>query len=422
MHQTTVILPGEEREHAFHIPTHRLGEIISPRQVTAQEPLVPLVRRALSHPLGCSPLSETALAGHKVLVVVDDITRGTPTSDIIPILLEYLGQAGCREKDISFALALGTHRPMTDDEIAKKLGLQVANQFEVINTPAQERQAFVDTGKSWGGVPIEVHRAVLEADIVVGLGSVAPHSDAGWSGGCKIILPGMCSERTVMENHYINAQFPGNLLGRELTPIRENMEGVVEQVGLDYVLNVAMTPYGDVIDVMGGHFISAQRAAARVARKIFSVPFTQRTDVVVANAYPAAIDLWQACGGIWAGELMVKPGGTVVLNAACPEGVGPHAEFLQCMGLEPQKILDLVSSGNLKDKTVAGVALQVARMLKHMRLVIVSSGLSAAEVNAAGFTHFESIQDAVDDVLTHTGPAAGLSVITHSRYTYPVQH
>jgi nickel-dependent lactate racemase len=267
-----------------------------------------------------------------------------------------------------------------------------------------------------------VNRAVLEADIVVGLGSVAPHSDAGWSGGCKIILPGMCSERTVMENHYINAQFPGNLLGRELTPIRENMEGVVEQVGLDYVLNVAMTPYGDVIDVMGGHFISAQRAAARVARKIFSVPFTQRTDVVVANAYPAAIDLWQACGGIWAGELMVKPGGTVVLNAACPEGVGPHAEFLQCMGLEPQKILDLVSSGNLKDKTVAGVALQVARMLKHMRLVIVSSGLSAAEVNAAGFTHFESIQDAVDDVLTHTGPAAGLSVITHSRYTYPVQH
>jgi nickel-dependent lactate racemase len=421
MHQTTVTLPSEEQACAFRIPTDILGEILSPVHVAPKQRLIQLVRHALSRPLGCPPLARKVQPGLKILIVVDDITRGTPTADIIPTLLEYLGRAGCRERDISFALALGTHRPMTGDEIVRKLGSQVALQFAVINTPAQQKEAFVDTGKSWGGVPIEVHRAVLEADVVIGVGGVAPHSDAGWSGGCKIILPGMCSERTVMENHYLNAQFPGNLLGRETTPIRENMEGVVEQVGLDYVLNVAMTPYGDVIDVAGGHFVAAQRAAARVAKGIFSVPFARKVDVVVANAYPAAIDLWQACAGIWAGELMVKPGGTVVLNASCQEGVGPHPEFLHCMGLEPQEILDAVAAGKLKDKTVAGVALQVARMLEHMQLVIVSSGLSSAEVEAAGFTHFESVQDAVDHILAHAGPDASLSVITHGRYTYPVQ-
>jgi nickel-dependent lactate racemase len=199
------------------------------------------------------------------------------------------------------------------------------------------------------------------------------------------------------------------------------MEAIVERVGLNYILNVVMTPYGDVIDVMGGHFVVAQRSAVRIARRIFSVPFRHQVDVVVANAYPMAIDLWQACAGIWAGELMVKSEGIVILNAPCPEGVGPHPEFLHCMGLDPQQIIDAVNAGTFKDKTVAGVALQVARMLKHMRLAIVSTGLTAAQVEAQGFAYFDHVQDAVDDALAQAGSHAKLSVITHGRYTYPIQ-
>ena len=172
---------------------------------------------------------------------------------------------------------------------------------------------------------------------------------------------------------------------------------------------------------MGGHFIAAQRAAARAARPVFSVPFTERPDIVVANGYPSAIDLWQACGAIWSGELMVRRGGTVIVNAPCHEGVGPHPEFLKCMGLEPQEIIDAVSTGKLKDKTVAGVALQVARMLEHIQLAVVSSGLSASEVTAAGLYYYDYLQDAVDEYLAKAGPDARLGVITHGRYTYPVR-
>jgi len=335
-------------------------------------------------------------------------------------LLEHLTGAGCKESDITFALALGTHRPMTDDEIAKKLGPEVAKQYQVINTPAQQKEAFVDTGESWGGVPIEVHRSVVESDLVIGIGSVVPHADAGWSGGCKIVLPGMCSEQTVMENHILCVSFPGNLLGQPTTPIRENMEGVVERIGLDYVLNVAMTPYGQVIDICGGHFVAAQRAAVELAQGIYSIPFKEKTDIVVSNAYPGEIDLWQGSKGVWAGELMVKSGGTVILNAPCYEGVGPHPEYLELMGRKPDLILNDVRTGLLEDKNVAGGAWQIASMLEHMDLAIVSSGLTAGSFGSGPIAHFSSLQDAVDACLADAGPDCKMSVITHGGYTYPI--
>jgi len=422
MDTSLIMLPGLDMETEFRVPTQNLGEVLSPAAVSPQFDLTTLVERALTQPIGCPPLCELVSRGHKILIVVDDITRTTPAREIVPILLEYLGKLGCREDSITFALALGTHRPMTKAEIERKLGRDVARAFRVINTPAQDKDSFVDTGESWDGVPIEVHRAVIDADVVVGVGSVVPHADAGWSGGAKIILPGLCSERTVTENHFRAASFPGNLLGRETTPIRENMEAVVGTIGLDYILNVVMTPYDHIIDVMGGHFIAAQRAAVRAARDIFVVPFTDRVDVVVANSYPKEIDFWQASGGIWSGELLVKPGGVVILNASCREGVGaPHPEFLQCIGLESREIADAINTGRLTDRIMAAEALQAALMLEHMRLVFVTSGLSTAEVRAAGFEHFVSLQDAVDEQLAKAGPEAKLSVLTHGGYTYPVQ-
>jgi nickel-dependent lactate racemase len=417
---TTITLPGERHDHTVYIPTRNLGEILSPARISAAGPLADLVGRALVHPVGGPPLAEHVGPGEKILIVVDDITRGTPTDEIIPIVLEHLNRAGCRERDITFALALGTHRPMTGAEIVKKLGADVASRFKVINTPAQCQEAFIDTGESWGGVPIEVHRAVVESDVVIGIGSVVPHSDAGWSGGCKIILPGMCSERTVMENHILAASFPGNMLGQVSTSIRQNMEAIVAKIGLDYSINVVMTPYGEVIDVFGGHFVAAQRAAAEASQKIYSVSFQKKTDIVVSNSYPGEIDLWQGSKGVWAGEIMVKSGGTVILNAPCYEGIGPHPEYLELMARQWDQIWDDIRTGLLKDKNVAGSALQIVRMLEYIHLVIVSQTLEGANVYSERITLFSSLQSAVDSCLDRAGGGCKVGVITHGGYTYPI--
>jgi nickel-dependent lactate racemase len=416
----TVVLPGVTGEHTFRLHTRNLGEILSPAPISCQAELTALVQRALAHPLGCPALAGRVQSGQRILVVVDDITRDTPTRAIIPVLLDYLQHAGAGEGDIRFALALGTHRPMTEPEIVHKLGEGVARRFEVINTPAQQQEAFVATGEAWGGVPIEVHRAVVEADVVIGIGSVVPHADAGWSGGCKIVLPGMCSERTVMENHILAAAFPGNLLGQTSTGIRENMEAIVEKIGLDYSINVVMTPYGQVVDLLGGHFVRAQRAAVAVSRRIYSVPFKEKTDIVVSNAYPGEIDLWQGSKGIWAAEMMVKNGGTVILNAPCYEGVGPHPEYLELMARRREEILQDIRDGYLQDKNVAGSACQIAWMLERMHLVIVSPELAQEGVKSDRISLFSSLQPALDATLNGVGPNARVGVITHGGYTYPV--
>jgi nickel-dependent lactate racemase len=421
MDSVSIILPGSGVDYKFRVPAHNLGGVLSPAAVSTQADPQTLIRQALTEPIGCLPLVEMVKPEHKILIVVDDITRTTPTREIIPVLLNYLAELDCQTENITFGLALGAHRPMTNAEIEWKLGREVAQRFPVVNTPAQQQEAFIDTKQSWAGVPIEIHRAVIEADTVIGVGSVVPHADVGWSGGAKIILPGMCSERTVNENHFLAATFPENLLGRETTPIRENMEAVVNLIGLDYILNVVMTPAGDIIAVMGGHFVAAQRAAVRVARTIFSVPFKERYDIVVANAYPKDIDFWQSSMAVWAGELMVKPGGVVILNAPCREGVGPHPEFLSLMGLKAQEVFDAVHSGQLADKTMAAEVLQMAQLLQHMRLTIVTTGLSAAEVRDVGFGYFDSLQEAVNAHLAEAGPESRIGVLTHGGYTYPVQ-
>jgi nickel-dependent lactate racemase len=421
MEKTMIKLPGTRREHTIHIPTAYLGEILSPQRVKVRNALPHLLEQAMEHPIGAPPLKEIVQPSQKILIVVDDITRSTPIRQIAPLLLAHLLQSGCATTDITFALALGTHRPMTEAEIVDRLGAEIVANYTVLNTPAQVKEAFTETGESWGGVPIEVNRAVLEADIVIGVGSVVPHADAGWSGGCKIILPGMCSERTVMENHILSASFSENMLGKISTVIRENMEAIVEKIGLDFILNVVMTPYGEVIDIKGGNFIQAQRAAVQVALPIYSIPFRERADIVVSNVYPYEIDLWQGSKGIWAGEMMVKEGGVVILIAPCYEGIGPHPDYIALIDQTPEQIMENIQMGLIKDKNVAGSAIQISRMLAKFQLAIVSETLVNNGVKSAQVSFFRDLQSCIDHYLASAAAGCRVSVLTHSGYSYPVQ-
>ena len=417
-----VILPGTNRATKVDLPDLRLGEVLSPSQARAAVPSADLLCDAFRRPIGPNdsrPLSEIATPGKKILIIIDDYTRTTPTHQVIPILLAFLAEAGCRHEDITFAIALGTHRRMTAGEIELKLGRDVALHFPIINDPAQEAAAFAATGESCDGVPIEVHRAVLDSDLIIAIGSVVPHTEAGWSGGCKMILPGMCSERTVMANHRLAAQYPGNALGQEATPVRQNMEEIVARIGLDFSLNLVVTPYGQIVGAYGGHFVAAQRAAMHAARPIFSVPYHDRADVVIANAYPVDVDFWQASKAIWAGELLVKPGGTVILHAACPEGMGPHPDYLKFMQRDSAQLASDLANSAI-DETAVGLALPVARMLDHMQLMVVSPGLAAEPFGDGPIRRLDSLAEAVEVSLGRAGRDGRVSVLTHGGYTYPV--
>jgi len=125
-------------------------------------------------------------------------------------------RCGCEKSDIVFVIAPGTHRPMTPAEISAKLGAQIAEQYEVVNVPAWDDDQMVYMGMSSSGIPAWVNRRVVEADVRIGIGMITPHMDAGFSGGSKIILPGVCSEKTVDSFHMALAYIPENQLGNPM--------------------------------------------------------------------------------------------------------------------------------------------------------------------------------------------------------------
>ena len=399
---------------SIHLPDESLGEVVSPRPVRAAPDLDGEIRAALDHPLGTPRLEDIARPGQRVAVLLDDITRETPTARLLPPVLERLLRAGVARRDIRLVLALGTHRPMTEAEIAHKTG-PAARDFEVVNDSCWDESKFVYMGESSNGIPAWVHRAVAEADVRVGLGSIAPHSDAGFSGGAKIVLPGVCSGRTVDVLHARCAALTQNVLGVVDGPIRRDLEQfVAERAELHFILNVVLTPNSEVYRCVAGHYLQAHRAGVEFAREVYGVPVARRYPLVIANSHPCEIDIWQSSKALWTGEPLVSDGGTLVLVTPCPEGINIHPLYADYMNRDPDDLQAELDAGSAADPNAAAGAIPVGRMKRRIQLSLVSPGLSRADAARMGFAYYDTVEQAV---------AAGrdrVAVITHAGVTIPL--
>lgn len=186
----SIEIPYEHGKLFFSIPRTNFAEILIPKEVSPVENLEETTRQALARPIGCSPLSELVKPSDRVLIVIDDNTRLTPVNKLLPILFSDLKKKQVRDGQIKVLIALGTHRPMTPEEIKLKVGEAVYGRVEVMNHDYKDKGELMDLGKTANGTPIEMNRLALEADFLIGIGSIVPHHVARYSGGSKIILPG----------------------------------------------------------------------------------------------------------------------------------------------------------------------------------------------------------------------------------------
>ncbi|MBC7256417.1 MAG: nickel-dependent lactate racemase, partial [Chloroflexi bacterium] len=201
-------IPYGDETVAFSIEAQRLLGVFTPHEVPtlAEEALDAELQRVLDAPIGAKPLREAAKGARRVVIVADDATRPTPTHRILPLLLDALNAAGVPDEAITVLIALGTHRAMTEDEIARKFGPAVTQRVAVVNHDAFDPSQLMDLGITPHGVAVQVNRRVMEADFVLGVGSIVPHHIPGFSGGAKIIQPGVCGERTTGEVHLLSVR------------------------------------------------------------------------------------------------------------------------------------------------------------------------------------------------------------------------
>src|SRR5512143_3779038 len=192
---TTVTIPFGGKALDFEVPAANLAEVLHPNPSTPLKDLDAGIEAALAKPIGQPPIEQWVKPSDRVLIVSDDNTRLTPADRMIPPLLRRLNRAGIPDAQIACIMALGTHRYMTTQEMEAKVGSEVYRRIRVCNHEWREPKNLIDLGRSSYGTPLQVNRAVKEADIVIGLGAIVPRHIPGFSGSSKIIQPGICGPR-----------------------------------------------------------------------------------------------------------------------------------------------------------------------------------------------------------------------------------
>ena len=356
MNLKTYHIPYSHSLLPLELPEHR---VVFEADLPALEPMHDWKERLvqkLDAPTAGAPLCSLLSPKQHIVLLVEDNTRHTPVKEILPILCDYLCAHGC-----------------------------ALSQIEILIAPG-------------------VNRTAVEADLLIGLGNIIPHPNAGYSGGAKILDPGCCGKETVSATH-ISAALMGYLpLGQMENQCRDGLEQVARRVGLDFIINVVLDAENRVVDLVTGDFVQAHRAGAQSAKKAFGVPLPCQADILISCSYPYDIDYWQCEKALISGYFAVKKGGIIILAAPCLEGLAHnHDDLLSWLGMSSEdakvRLRYLWSSKEPGDLVSASIAIGAVTVREHAQIFIYSQGLTDGEISTMGYRGFSSLQAAVDAAL-----------------------
>lgn len=384
------------------IPDDRVKAILEPNHISGME--LKDFERELKVSLE-ERLAPKLKGVKKLLLLVDDITRQTPVSWILPSLLDLANLNGIKDDDITMLVATGTHRHMTLEEQVKKYGQEAIRRVKVVFH--NYKTDVVHVGRTPNGTPVVVNKLVLENDLVIGIGMVVPHRVAGFSGGGKIVQPGISGEETTGQTHWLSAQFEGKeILGKIFNPVRDEIETVAKIANLGFIINVVPDKTGKPIKVFAGEPIPTFEEAAEFARGIYGVK-APTSKIVLTDSYPADLELWQAAKGIYSGDLILEKDGVIILVTPCPEGVGVEfGDLIIEYGYRGYlEVKELVERNELTNLIVAAHLVHVGRVIRDKgKGILVSPGIDTKTTEKLGFIPARSLDEALNIAWSLVGP------------------
>ncbi len=408
-----ITLPYGHDQRVIEVPEANLAWIEGPRQAPPIADIPAKVRQAIRNPIGSPTLAElVARYGKRTLILVDDSTRSTPQKLVLPILLDELNAAGVPDSEISGMIALGTHRWMSEAEIAARVGEPVLKRITVTNM-SHNPEDFEDLGVSPLGIPIHVSRRYLESPITIAVGNIIPHMYAGWAGGAKMVQPGVTSAVTTGRTHLIAGPRVYEILGNVDNEVRIEMESIAISSGLKFIVNVVLDANGTIAGVVAGDVVKAHRAGVEIARPIYTIDIAERPDIVIASSHPADRDLWQGFKPVNNCGMLAKDGGTLILLIPAPEGIAPDHTLLVDFGTASARmVMDLVAQGKVHDEVAAATYLAFDRTRARLNITLVSDGISDSEARKIGITATTDFNKALAAALARHGIDARIGVIT----------
>jgi nickel-dependent lactate racemase len=361
------------------------------------------VRRALAEPVAGPPLARIARGGATAAIVVSDVTRPVPNQLLLPPILEMLEAGGVRASDVTIVIGTGLHRPSRPDELIRVLGEPIAGQFRVVDHDARDRSTQEFLLRTPRGVDVWVNREYMRADIRILTGFVEPHLFAGYSGGGKAMLPGVCGAESIMANH--DARMVGHPGATWCVtagnPIFEEMRDVALKSDPHFTLNVTLDVEKQLTGVFAGELVAAHDAAISHAARQYIRPIERQFDVVVVTnmGYPADLSLYQSVKGMSVASQACSTGGAILLVAECREGLG-GPEYVDLMRSEqsPRALLARFEQGahqTLHDQW----QVQVQAMVQARCDVWLHSSLDRATVESAHLCYAADVDSALEHIL-----------------------
>jgi nickel-dependent lactate racemase len=402
------------------LPTERVVRSLAYKDAPPLADPRAALARVLAHPTGTATLAELARGRNDACIVICDITRPVPNQTILTPILATLEAAGIARDKITILIATGLHRPNEGDELVELVGAEIAARYRIVNHRGQEINEHTFLGTSPRGVPIWIDSRYVRADLKITTGLIEPHLMAGFSGGRKLICPGIAGLETVKVWHgpdfLEHPQADCGIL--EGNPVHEENTWIGRHAGCDFIVNVVIDSERRPLCFVAGDMEQAFLEGVDFVKQVVVDNVSEPVDIVVtcSAGYPLDTTFYQAVKGLTGALPIVKQGGTIILAAGLTEGIGsPEFERL----FEENANLELFVERILgKDYFVLDQwqLEELAKVRRKAKVKVVSHGLPAATIDRLFVESAPSVESAVADSLAEYGPAATIAVIPKGPY------
>jgi nickel-dependent lactate racemase len=414
-----------DRQLKAEIPKAQRLTVLEPKIAAPIGALREEIAFKLEHPSAGTRLRELVAENSQVVIIVDDNTRPTPTRKILGPILKVLASQKIPDENISVIFALGAHRKLTSAEKQALVGEDVWQRYQCLDHEADDPASLVELGKTSFGTPVILNKKVYEADVRILTGLIKPHNQAGYTGGGKSLLPGVCGLETIASNHSFRAiADPKSCLGViDGNPIRQDIEATLKWVGLTFIVNLVMNCREEVVAVVTGDPIKAHREGVKILASLLECPVSQKADLCICGTpAPMDINFYQMLNSLSAPyrleEPVLKRGGVIIVAGRAVEGVS-DGDFYAALKHHNYNSLwqKIKLKGDLyRERPALQIFLEGA--LKY-HIVVVSEPRHQKLFEAMGLTFYSNLQTAVDQTLNRHSGIADVTVLPEAPLVIP---
>ncbi len=407
------------KELEFEIESSRVVDTLKANEKAGLADPLRAVEKSLKEPVGTAPLVELLAAEeiNDLVIIVNDVTRYTPYSYMMPPLLKTISEAGIKKEQVTFIVATGVHSPHSAEQNREIFGEELDNNYKFIHHDCD--QDLVDLGKLSTGNQLKINKKVAEADFLITTGVILPHYMAGFSGGRKSILPGVAGRDSIENNHSMMVDVIEDQPELEDNPISKEMFEAVEKVGVDFILNVVTNSTREIVQVAAGDYRQAWESGIAESAEMYHLPLEEKAEaaIVSSGGFPRDINIYQAQKALDHADHAVKKGGTIIWVAECSEGYGEE-RFEKWMD-QAQKPADNIA--RIKKKFLIGghKAFAISKVAAEKEIILISN-LSRERTENIFAKKMETIQKAVDYLETKYQGDYSAYIMPQGSLTVPV--